>query len=225
MGIKSFIEGKIAEKFGGYPCALPDQRVKAPDGTMVNLRDATHWDWPFWPLTKIPRAYNARGPRCGKGNPGYLPWPPRLVEGHGIARWENSGATSILEIPVLADITVKGEDVYGKELLAIERHPGNPEFGKVFMKRLDWYEAEWDDTTIHSPSALQKFSMRGWMRLDPLYTSSWRIKTRREFPGAETGEDSLWWFTRNYNRPDHLDVYYNTEIVRLPVAQFGFKWE
>lgn len=187
----------------GYPCALPD-----------HLKERLHNDWPG-PLKELPRSLNARGPRCGQGNPGYLPWPPKLVEGFGVARWETDGATSIIEIPALANRYVDSS-IYGQTFEVIERKPGHPNFGQKWMQTLTWVEGLHEGQ--YSPSALQKFSIKGWIRLSPDYRSSWKILIRREEPGKETGEDTVK-FSRTGFRPDTLDLYYNFG----PMA--GLKWE
>lgn len=201
-------------------CALPS-----------HLKDKLHRDW-VWPLNKISRGWNAYGPRCGKGNDGYLAWPPKLEEGKSICRWENSRATSIIEIPALRDNTAKGSDVYGQSFQAIERNKGHENFGKSFLVKLEWREVEvrgdWDmkpeDQTLYFPSSLQKFSFSGWMKLSPKYFSAWKVLKKRELPiWPETGEDSVL-FTRSGNRPDAVDLYYNVDKI-LPVGQLGLKWE
>ena len=200
----------------GYPCALPE-----------HLRDRLHNDW-FWILKKIPRSFNAKGPRCGAGRPGYAPWPPRLVEGHGVARWESDFGNSILEVPDLAKRAVKAADVYGKSWTVIERNAGHPDCGQTGTITLTWRELDWSEIEaghgLHSPSALQKFSMRGWLRLAPDYFSCWKIITRRELPGAPDNADDTVAFLRRGSRPDHVDVYYNTDRCS-PIGMAGLKWE
>jgi hypothetical protein len=169
-------------------CALPD-----------HLKEKKHDDWPFF-LRWIPRSANVKGPRCGKGSPGYLPWPPLLIEGKGVSRWETDGATSIIEIPDLANRTVKGSDVYGQTFSVIERKGGHPQYGQVRDITLSWVEGM-EIEGQYSPSAVQKFSREGWMKLDPGYSCGWRqLKKGKEEP-------VLFW--RYGWRPDHLDIYYN----------------
>lgn len=204
----------LTNQFIGYPCALPE-----------HLREKKHNDWFIgkW----IPRSWNARGPRCMRNSPGYLPWPPRLVEGVGVARWESIGADSIIEIPELADRHVLAADVYGHSFVAFERQKNRPNFNESFRLKINWDEVvTYDGVTFgpqqYSPSALQKFSTKGWMKLSPDYYSSWNILHRREIPGKETGEDTVI-FYRKGARPDHLDTYYNLD--KFVPGMAGLKWE
>lgn len=159
-------------------CALPE-----------HLKKRKHNDWPFF-LRWVPRSLNAFGPRCGEGNKGFLPWPPILISGHGIARWEATRpSNSIIEIPALKNITVKGIDIYGKEWDVIERNeePRGREF-KITL------------TTggLYSPSAIQEFSDHGWMKLKPEFHARWKKLTKTKI-----------YFHRRGYRPDHEDTYYN----------------
>lgn len=183
-------------------CALPD-----------HLKEKKHNDW-IWPLSYIPRGANAFGPRCGKGNKGYLPWPPKLVEGKGVARWESDGATSIIEIPSLANIEIKAKDVYGREFTYIERNVGRPDCGKIGLVTLSWTEGMNIEGQYH-PSALQKFSNEGWMRLDPDYYAWWKVLERRE-----PKKDDIVMFHRRGFRVDSLDQFYNFSL-----GFFGLRWE
>lgn len=195
-------------------CALPE-----------NLKERKHNDWP-WPASKIARSWNAYGPRCPNDSEKYRPWPPRLVEGHGVARWESNLAQSIIEIPALANRTVLGGQVYGREWQAIERNPGRPDFGQQKTVVLGWREMKWAEIVdpasplVYSPSALQKFSPAGWMKLTPDYSTRWKIITRREQPDNVTGDDTVLFYRRGY-RPDHFDVYYNKTILLTA----GLRWE
>lgn len=166
-------------------CALPD-----------HLKEKLHSDW-IWPLSKIPRAANAKGPRCGIGNNGYLPWPPKLIEGLGVTRWESNESTSIIQIPDFLGY-IKSDDIYGKTFDVIERKEGHADYGKVFKVTLKWTEVTYNGSTFspqqYHPSAIQSFSNKGFMKCDPYYYSSWRNKV---------------YFFRYGWRPDSLDVYYN----------------
>lgn len=215
----------LERKFEGNPCALPP-----------HLRGRRHNDWALGKF--IQRSWNARGPRCD--GEGYLRWPPRLDEGRGVARWESAGGRSVIFIKGLEEAEVVGSQVYGRAWLAVEMNPGSPRFGKAFdvfledprahrVRVTDVYTPDGSefgslrvdcDPDLYSPSALQKFSMRGWMRLDPWYVSYWRVLKRREEPGRETGDDTVT-FMRSGARPDHVDVYYN--CGRFPFV--GLKWE
>jgi hypothetical protein len=188
-------------------CALPS-----------HLREKLHNDWP-WPLSKLPRSINAFGPRCAGaacecGGKGYRPWPPRLVRGRGVARWENTGASSILEIPDLVSREVKAADVYGSTFTAIERNPGHPNFNQAGSVVLSWREAAvirvtsapagaWNfpgliiEENLYSPSTIQEFSPAGWMELEPIF-KTWHRDAFGKTPNYRIGY-----------RPDHLDGYYN----------------
>lgn len=201
----------------GFPCALPE-----------HLKSKLHTDW-TGPLKKIPRSFSARGPRCRLEHPagtcdGYRPWPPRLVEGEGVARWENTGASSILDIPALRNRRVTADDVYGKTWTCIQRNVGHSNFGQTGTVTLNWRELSMDQLAAgedeHSPSALQKFSMRGWIKLSPGYTSRWLILVRREIPGAVKGDDTVAFYRSGY-RPDHVDIYYNKSLLLTG----GLHWE
>lgn len=196
-----------------------------------HLRGKLHNDW-TWPLNKISRGWNAAGPRAPQGADDYMAWPPRLVEGKGVSRWENDGAQSILHIAALDKTTVRGHQVYGRTWLAVEMNPGRPDF----MKAKDVYIPEWRPATVtdtpqqtcdpmqYSPSALQKFSPAGWMKLNPFYHSEWRVIKKRELPVyPETGDDTVAFFRRG-NRPDHVDLYYNTDKF-TPIGFVGLRWE
>lgn len=174
----------------GYPLALP-----------AHLREKRHNDW-IWPMSKIRRSWNARGPRVGVLKPGYLQWPPKLIEGRGVTRWENDGASSIIEIPALERKVTS--DVYGEVFRAYEKNEGNPFYGKSFDVLIEYKingtgkdgEIK-SDTLNYSPSALQKFSDGGYMILSPTY---------------KTWHKSLFGKSPNYGvgwRPDHVDIYYN----------------
>lgn len=201
-------------------CALP-----------YHMKDKKHKDWP-WPFSKIDRSWNAYGPRCARGSEGHLPWPPRLVKGKGVARWESAAAYSIIEIPELADKTISGKDFYGRDWWVIERRNGHPDFGlgkRVYFPR--WSESvvtveiDYDREIIsvepdaYSPSALQKFSPCGYMKLDPSYYAVWKILKKKETHDGQ-GEDTVL-FARSRYRPDHLDLYYNKSII----VTGGLHWE
>ena len=70
--MKSFIDllGRIK---GGY--ALPK-----------HLRYKLHNDWPFWPLTKVPRELNAFGPRSKRRPFNWRRFPILLI-GYNVPRW------------------------------------------------------------------------------------------------------------------------------------------
>lgn len=193
-------------------CALPSKIIKDNKGNEVNLRDALHYDWPFWPLTKIPRGLNAFGPRCpGKecpecGGKSFRPWPPTLVEGHGIARWEMEGeGHSIIFIPSLVDKTIKAKDVYNRVHDAIECNPGKMNYG-------NWGRIQLLEGEGYSPSAIQKFSDSGWMKLSPYYYAEWHVFKRyapKDAPVWVEDKEPLAAFYRWAYRPDHNDEYYN----------------
>jgi hypothetical protein len=187
-------------------CALP-----------VSLREKLHNDWP-WPLSKLPRAINAFGPRCGGvscecGGKGLRAWPPRLLRGRGVARWENTGASSILEIPDLVKKEIRGPaDVYGGTFTAIERNPGHANFNQTGTVVLAWraaavirfggppendFETLVLDQNLYSPSTIQEFSPTGWLELDPFF-KAWHKNAFGKTPNYRIGY-----------RPDHLDGYYN----------------
>lgn len=202
-----------------------------------HLRLKKHNDW-IWPFNKLSRGWNAKGPREKVDSKDYLPWPPKLVEGKGVARWEESGeGGSIIMIPDFIKATIKGSDVYNRRWDAIEMNPGMPDFQQRKKVFLAWRSAAVTDITSpaggnitriipqqYSPSALQKFSPSGWMKLSPNYHSKWKVIKKRELPvWPETGDDTVL-FTRAGNRPDHLDVYYNVDKI-LPIGQIGLKWE
>lgn len=186
----------LREKFKGYPCALTDDLIDSRDGI-----GTPHDDWPPG-LQWIPRSWNARGPRCGKGKPGYMTWPPRLIEGYGVSRWETDGSRSIIEIPILNDKRVDSEYIYGRKFFAIERKKNHPNEGKEFYVKLDWTEGM-DVPGQYHPSALQRFSDRGYMVCDPSYRAYWYLIERR------LGQEDLFWFLRTGWRMDSLGIYYN----------------
>ncbi len=174
-------------------CALPE-----------HLKERKHEDW-IWPLSKINRGANAYGPRCEPGSKGYKPWPPKLIEGYGVSRWENNGAQSIIEIP-----SFKHENItsacYGSIVQAYERNSGNPMFGKLMMVKLEWVEVKHTQGVFtpqqYSPSAIQSFSPKGFLKMDPSYYSYWKQLDKKDH-----WERAI--FYRFGNRPDHYDVYYN----------------
>lgn len=193
-----------------------------------HLRGRLHNDW-TGPFKRVPRSWNARGPRVGPDDPGYAPWPPRFVEGFGVAKWETANDKvehhSVLFIPDLAKRYVKADEVYGREWMAIERNPGHPEFGKTRDVLLVWREAvvndsphPWEEGNYrqnivpndHSPSALQEFSDRGWMRLDPKYYSRWWVLKRDADGSPKDGRSPN---MRHGFRPDHEDEYYNKSFL------------
>jgi len=165
-------------------CALPE-----------HLKDKRHTDW-VWPLSYIKRSFNAFGPRCEQGTKGFRPWPPTLVEGYGVSRWEMDGdGHSIIEIPSFSERKIN-EDVYDRVHDAIEKNPGHPGYDKWHRVRLIKGEG-------YSPSALQKFSKKGWMKLEPWYIAQWR-----HIKKVEDDEDLVFFHREGY-RPDHQDIYYN----------------
>jgi hypothetical protein len=161
-------------------CSVPD-----------HLKEKLHNDWPF-PMSRLPRSINARGPRCPKGSPGYLPWPPKLIKGKSVTRWESSGADSRIIIPELEGVEVD-QSIYGKTFKAIETAGER----KEFMVTLEWKELKWPfslkDKMMYSPSAIQ-ISKKGWLKMEPSYFVKW-----------ENGK----YFFRYGHRPDHLDIYFN----------------
>lgn len=207
-----------------------------------HLRGRLHNDWP-WPFNKISRGWNAKGPRPGKFASDFLTWPPRLERGAGVARWESSGGNSILFIPGLENVEINGVMFYNRRWLVTEMNPGHPDF----LKSKDMFFPEWQpcrvfDTSngdgtwtqhcepeMYSPSALQKFSKKGWMKLSPAYHSEWNYNNLKERKWLEAGakgespEDRVAFF-RRFNRPDHVDLYYNTDKW-LPIGFAGLKWE
>ena len=176
-------------------CALPD-----------HLREKLHTDWPFF-ARWIPRGWSAFGPRCGMGNEGYKSWPPVLVRGHGVSRWESDGAESIIEIPYLSNITVWGSDIYGKTFRVIETNPNNKFFNTEFDLVLDYKEGLYQKT--YSPSAIQEFSPLGNMHLYPKYECYWKVLSDKWTLNVSHGF-----------RPDHVDLYYNRRIFYM-----GLAWE
>ena len=148
-------------------CALPN-----------HLKDRLHSDWPPG-LKWIPRSFNAFGPRCGEGNPGYLLWPPRLVEGYDCTRWE------------WADLTGNNQQIY------------IPEFsGKVIGPEV--YKVPWayagGMVNLNEgwwPSIIQYESEYGYLKLTPSFQCKWR--TRPEWR-------KFYW--RTGFRPD-FDFFYN----------------
>lgn len=179
-----------------YPSALPE-----------HLRDKRHNDWP-WPLSRLRRSINVRGPRCGRGNPGYFSWPPKLVKGKNVCRWESNLAESIIFIPELDGREVRAADVYGHNFVAIEFNFGHKDYGKSKIVTIEWHEvATMDGTQFspqqYSPSALQTFSEKGWMECEPWYKAWWR------WSKMSTGSNNRGFNYRIGWRPDHVDTYYN----------------
>lgn len=154
-----------------------------------HLKDRLHNDWP-WPLSYLPRGISAFGPRCGKGNPGYKPWPPKLVAGKSVTRWESSGAESRIIIPELNDVKID-PSIYGKTFKAVDQN------GKELTVTLEWRELTWPfseaDRMMYSPSTIQ-VSKKGWLKMEPSFFVQW---------------DADDYFLRYGFRPDHLDEYYN----------------
>lgn len=201
-----------------------------------HLRGKLHGDW-LWPFNKISRGWNAAGPRPGPFGPDYLPWPPRLVRGRGVSRWEDPGARSILHIPALDNIEINGDSVYNRSWLATEMAEGHPDFMKakdvffppwepanVYDMKVNGHYVQYCEPGHYSPSALQKFSQKGWMKLEPHYHAKWKVLKKRELPlWPETGEDAVMFYRRG-NRPDHVDLYYNTDKM-VPIGYVGLHWE
>ncbi len=187
--------------FKGNPCALPDKIVRNKNGENVNLRDRLHDDWPIG-LRWIPRSWNAKGPRCGEGNPGYKKWPPKLIEGYSVMRWQTTGDEKQILIPSFDEKHLTSEYVKDLWVLAVDIKPGSPTYMDQFMVNLNEY----------IPSTIQKYgSQKGWMKLDCGFQCGWRMITRRETPGKtkeETGEDLVWYWRWGW-RCDILDGYYN----------------
>lgn len=179
-----------------------------------------HTDWPPL-LNMVPRSFNVKGPRVGKGNTGYAPWPPRLVEGENVAKWEttetNLAPQSVIFISELVGRKVRGEDVYDRDWMAKEMNPAHPQFNQWRSVRLQWSEAIVTDgkhpdhglpiTRIspnhHSPSAIQAYSRQGSMILAPRYSSRWKWGVSFNL------RDPRGFFWRFGWRPDHVDAYYN----------------
>lgn len=168
----------IKELFQGYPCALPD-----------HLKGRLHNDWPPL-LNRIPRSFSARGPRCpGQscecGGKGYLPWPPKLVEGFDVTRWE------------WCDLEGNRKEVYisnfyktriDKEIYKSQWKTINLETGGIIT--IDLNDNWW-------PSVIPTKSEYGWLKLDPDFYCQWRTKPSwRKF------------YFRYGARPD-FDFYYS----------------
>lgn len=157
-------------------CALPD-----------HLKNKKHNDWPIG-LRWIPRGISAKGPRCGVGNPGYLPWPPRLIGGFDVTRWEwcnEKGDRREIYIQDFLGITIE-QGIYNKTWECLElTYP-------VFAKRLtvDLKDGWW-------PSVIPTTSEYGWLKLEPSFECRWRTRPSwRKF------------YWRWGARPD-FDMYYN----------------
>jgi len=207
----SRLDDYIYKKFNRYPCVLPDH-LRNYNGTgKVKL----HTDWPP-PLNKIPRSWNVRGPRC-KGlmqcpdcpGLGYASWPPKLMRGKGVTRWETAGATSIIYIPSLEEKEID-ESFYGTKILAWETKPDHPNFRKKGIVHITYKKGDQSPGT-YSPSALQRWSPSGFLNLEPSYYSTWKVIKKREHPFTETektGENIVAFFRSGF-RPDHKDIYYN----------------
>lgn len=154
-----------------------------------HLQKKLHNDWPIG-LRWVPRGWNAFGPRCGKGNPGYKPWPPKLEEGKSVTRWESSGAQSRIIIPALTDKRIDAS-IYGQTFKAIDQD------NKELTVTLQWKELIWpfseEDKLIYSPSTIQ-ISKKGWLKTNPSHFVQW---------------DNGNYFFRFGYRADHLDQFYN----------------
>jgi hypothetical protein len=156
-------------------CALPD-----------HLKDKKHNDW-IWPLSYIPRSANAKGPRCGKGKPGYLSWPPHLIEGYDVTRWEWSDRLGNHTHGIINDFKNKkiNSSIYQSRWDIKDLNTGKTH------KNVDLIHADW------WPSIIQEYSEYGWLKLDPTFQCGWRTKP--------------WWkkyYWRWGWRPD-FDYYYN----------------
>lgn len=129
-------------------CALPP-----------HLKNKTHSDWP-WPMSYFKRSINAFGPRCGEGNKGYKPWPPRLVRGFNVTRWEWSdleGNSNEIYIPAFQDKFITDE-VYNEKQEAIF-----PNGIKKFLSlRNGWF-----------PSIIPTRPEKGWLLTDPWHYAKW----------------------------------------------------
>jgi hypothetical protein len=157
-----------------------------------------------------------------------MAWPPRLVEGKGVSRWELAGGGSVIWIPALDTRRVKYEDVYGKKWDVVEMNPGDERFGKL----REVYIPHWEEATYtegvamlpnnYSPSALQKFSKEGFLKMSPSYTAHW-WRNKNAVEGRPlmdvVRQDRSVVFVRHSWRPDHLQFYFNFG----PYA--GLRWE
>lgn len=187
-------------------CALPD-----------HLKDKKHDDW-LPGLRWIPRAWNVKGPRCWVESSGYKAWPPKLIEGKGVVRWETEFAESRVYIPILSHAYVN-RDIYGTRFRAYEEDTGEEKWVTIEDKTLTWREIE-EGKRTYSPSAVQKYSLEGWMKLDCGYKARWNMLVQKEFVGKRhpDNEDFVFFYRRGW-RPDHLDVYYNKGFY------VGLHWE
>jgi len=217
--------------------ALQGNHTMSDKALPPHMRGRKHNDWFFFKNT--PRGWNAKGPREEKGAKDYAAWPPRLVKGKNVCRWESDGAQSIIFIPeLLTNKEINGRDIYGREWEVIEMNPSSEDFQKKKKIRIPYWEEsvvtdlKREDGTYeqivapmqYSPSALQKFSKNGWMKLEPDYFSSWKVLKKRELPvWPETGDDTVL-FMRSGHRPDHVDCYYNVDKL-IPIGFIGLKWE
>ncbi|KKM92803.1 hypothetical protein LCGC14_1214780 [marine sediment metagenome] len=199
----STIDDWIYKKTNRYPDALPEHLKNWKGTGKVKL----HNDWPPL-LNKIPRSFNSFGP-LAEGKPGFRSWPPKLVEGKGITRWENAGASSILYIPSLEDKTID-DSFYGTKIRAWETNPGHPNYREEIWILLDYEEGRLDPY-MYSPSALQRWSPQGFLRMSPHYWSCWFVLKKNEIPFLPTTvtKENKVLFWRNGFRPDHLCRYYN----------------
>lgn len=187
-----------------WPCALPNHLSNWKGTGKVRLHD----DWPPL-LRKLPRSVNSKGPRCPKTGEGYAPWPPRLIRGKGITRWENAGATSILYIPTLEDKVIDHQ-FYGTKIRAWETNRGHANFKKEIWVHITWEEDSLKPD-MYSPSALQRWSPSGYLIMEPRYRAYWKVIKKNEDPFKDTNvtKENKVFFYRDQWRPDHLDIYYN----------------
>lgn len=182
-------------------CALPDKMIRDPKGNLVNFKDALHWDWP--PIVnKIPRAYNAYGPRCpgascqSCGGRRYLNWPPLIYEGFDATRWEwcdeqtaTTGFRKEIFIPDFRRRLITHE-IYQRPWVGI-----TPEGARVSV----WlFEEGW------GPSIIPTTSEHGWLKLGPGFECRWR-----------TTPSWRKYYYRSGMRPDYVDMYYNKSRIYL----------
>lgn len=174
----------LKEKLWAGKCALPD-----------HLKEKLHNDW-FWIFKKIPRAFSAYGPRCPGhgcthcGGKRKLPWPPRLVEGFDVTRWEFCDEQTAVDNSRRKEIYIPDfknrridESIYNQPWTGINQYGGQM---TVWLDKEGW-----------GPSIIPTTSEEGWMKLDPGFQCGWKT----------TGWNKFYW--RTGFRPDFVDMYYN----------------
>ena len=158
-------------------CALPE-----------HIKNRKHDDWIF-PLSLINRGFNARGPRCPIGSKSHEMWPPKLIEGFDVNRWEWSDLTGKNHTHGI--IEPFKDKLITSSIYQVNWNIQDLNTGETH-KDVDLIKAGW------IPSVIQLYSRKGYLKCDPSFSCKWDMRHKL-----------FRYYWRCGWRADALDMYYN----------------